>query len=150
MLRLVKLPLVLGFLVCAPFAIAQTNLGELLDAGAKKMSPEEFKQQLVQRMVVGPTANGGNLEVMYTASGVVSGVGSAPRFIMSARISGEWTFDDSSRVCSSMRMAASDITFTGVALPPRCQYWFKLGDKYFLSDSDSDRSAKVLSRTLKQ
>ena len=150
MLRPVKLPLVLGILMCAPFAVAQTNLGELLDAGAKKMSPQEFEEQLVQRMVVGPTATGGSLEVMYAASGVVVGVGRAPRFTMAARISGEWKFDDSSRVCSSMRMGSSDLTFTGVVLPPRCQFWFKLNDKYFLSDSDSDRSAKVLSRTLKQ
>ena len=37
-----------------------------------------------------------------------------------------------------------------VALPMRCQYWFKLDDKYFFADSDPDRSAKVLSRTIKQ
>jgi hypothetical protein len=149
MLRLANLLLMLVLFVCGPFAIAQSNLGELLDAGGKKMSREEFTDQLVQRMIVGPTATGANLEVMYTAGGVVVGVGRAPRYVMPARISGEWTFDDSSRVCSSMSMGASDLTFTGVVLPPRCQFWFKLGDKYFLADSDSDRSAKVLSRMLK-
>jgi Ni/Co efflux regulator RcnB len=38
---------------------------------------------------------------------------------------------------------------SGVNLPQRCQYWFKLGDAYFLADSDTDRRAKVLRRTLK-
>ena len=47
-------------------------------------------------------------------------------------------------------MRSADPRFTGVVLPPRCQFSFKLGDKYFLSDSDTDRSAKVLSRTIKQ
>ncbi len=37
----------------------------------------------------------------------------------------------------------------GVNLPPRCQFWFKRGDQYFLSDSDSDRSARVLHRSVK-
>lgn len=37
-----------------------------------------------------------------------------------------------------------------VTLPARCQVWFKYADQYFLSDSDSDRSARVLRRTLKQ
>ena len=39
---------------------------------------------------------------------------------------------------------------TSVLLPKRCQYWFKLGTQYFFADSDTDRSAKVLSRTIKQ
>ncbi len=51
----------------------------------------------------------------------------------------------------SLRHTGAPALGQGMAyLPPRCQYWFKLGDKYFLSDSDSDRSAKVLSRTVKQ
>jgi hypothetical protein len=40
-------------------------------------------------------------------------------------------------------------TYSATTLPPRCQYWFKLGDVYFLADSDTDRRAKVLRRTLK-
>jgi hypothetical protein len=36
-----------------------------------------------------------------------------------------------------------------VNLPLRCQVWFKNDGQYFLSDSDWDRSAKVLKRTLK-
>jgi hypothetical protein len=35
-------------------------------------------------------------------------------------------------------------------IPQHCQFWFKLGDVYFISDSDSDRHAKVVRRTLKQ
>jgi hypothetical protein len=34
-------------------------------------------------------------------------------------------------------------------LPRRCQYWFKVGDRYFLSDSDTDRQARVFARTIK-
>ena len=38
----------------------------------------------------------------------------------------------------------------GVILPTRCQFWFKHGEQYFFSDSDSDRSARIFRRTLKQ
>ena len=46
--------------------------------------------------------------------------------------------------------AAADGRGTRVVLPTRCQYWFKLGDKYFFADSDTDRSARSWSRTIKQ
>ena len=102
MTRYAKFPF-LFVVVCAPLAIAQNTVGELLDAGATKMSRGEFTEQLVQRVLVGPTPNGGSLEIIYTTTGVVQGTGRTPRFIYPARIAGDWTFDDSSRVCSSMR-----------------------------------------------
>jgi hypothetical protein len=37
-----------------------------------------------------------------------------------------------------------------VVFAPRCQVWFKHGEQYFLSDSDTDRRARVLLRTVKQ
>ena len=68
-----------------------------------------------------------------------------------APISGEWTIDDKGRVCTSMRVGgAMGAAMAVTMLPPRCQTWFKLADQYYLSDSDSDRQARVLRRTLKQ
>ena len=43
-----------------PPALAQRILGDLLDSGAKKLAGDEVKQELVQRVIVGPTATGGN------------------------------------------------------------------------------------------
>jgi hypothetical protein len=145
----------------APLAAAQENLGALLDAGARKLSAEEFQQEVVQRAVVGPSGTGGSIEVVYTGNGIVQGIGTLPNvsptrgWVHSVQISGLWTIDESERVCTSMRLSLSGGGAAGGAalgtyLPPRCQFWLKLSDKYFLSDSDSDRSAKVLSRTLKQ
>jgi hypothetical protein len=142
------LPLAFALLLGAPFAVAQSNLGELLDAGAKKLSTEEFKEEVVQRVIVGPTATGGNLEVMYAHSGVIAGRGAAVPGANSvlAPISGEWTTDDNGRVCTSMRIGSNP----GLMLPPRCQFWFKYTEEYFFSDSDSDRRARVFRRTVKQ
>jgi len=138
------IPLGVVFLLWAPLAVSQNNLGELLDAGAKKLSPEEFRLELVQREVVGLTDVGGSLEVMYASNGQVQGQGTGrftPRLVY---LSGEWKIDDNGAICTSMR------TEGGAALPYRCQFWFKQAGEYFLSDSDSDRRMLVLRRTVKQ
>jgi hypothetical protein len=133
--------------------MAQNNLGELLDAGAKKLSVEEFKEEVVQRVIVGPTATGARLEVMYTANGMVQGTGGMTSSqIALAEVSGDWTMGDNGRICTSMRIGGAGGAGgqSGVILPPRCQFWFKLAEQYFFSDSDTDRGARVFRRTLKQ
>lgn len=156
-MRLMNRCLGVTMALLAPLAAAQENLGALLDAGARKLSAEEFQQEVVQRALVGPSATGGSIEVTYTGNGIVQGIGTPPNhsqtrsWVHSVQISGLWTIDASERVCTSMRIfTAGGGGAFGSYLPPRCQFWLKLSDKYFLSDSDSDRSAKVLIRTLKQ
>jgi hypothetical protein len=148
--RLAKLLLGPAFLLFTSFAAAQKNFGELLDAGGKKLSPEEFKEELVRRVIVGPTATGGNLELMYTARGTIQGRGNSPLIpdIQVAQFAGEWKVDNSGRVCTSMNAGSG--TFGSAGLPFRCQFWFKLKEQYFLADSDTDRAARVLPRTVKQ
>lgn len=109
------------------------------------MSAKEFETEIVQRVVVGPAPTGGELEMMYASNGKIAGIGKNPVFTINApaQMGGEWKFDEVGRTCSSMR-------FGGILFPYRCQHWYKLADKYYVSDSDLDRSAKVLSRTIKQ
>jgi len=153
----VLLGLILFLFLCAPFATAQNNLGELLDAGGKKLSAQEFQEQLVQRMLVGPTAAGLNIEMIYTGQGSVAGGGTAPGGIGRTSLGGQWRIDGSGKICTSMKVggplasgAPVGSGLEGVVLPERCQSWYKLGERYFLSDSDIDRAARVLPRTLKQ
>jgi hypothetical protein len=152
-----KLSLALAVLLWVPLAVAQNNLGELLDAGAKKLTPEEFRQELVQRMIVGPTSTGVVIEVMFTTSGMVQGTGTytlsgTANTLPPSPVNGEWTTDDNGRICTSMRIGGGGTGGMGggMNLPVRCQFWFKNADQYFFSDSDSDRRAKVLRRTIKQ
>jgi hypothetical protein len=138
------IPLGAVFLLWAPLAVSQNNLGQLLDAGAKQLSPEEFRLELVQHEVIGPTDVGGSLEVMYASNGQVQGQGTGrftPRLVAMA---GEWKIDGNGAICTSMR------TEGNVTLPFRCQFWFKNVEQYFVSDSDSDRKMRVLRRTVKQ
>ena len=144
-----KLLLGLALLLLVPFALAQNNLGELLDAGAKRLSAEEFRQEVVQRTIGGATTAGGRMEVMYASSGVIKGVSNfitgTPASVAqgAGQIDGVWNIDDSGRTCTSMVIGR---TF----LPLRCQFWFKYKEDYFIADSDSDRNARVLRRTVKQ
>jgi hypothetical protein len=144
----------LAFALLSSVAAAQSNLGELLDAGARRLSAEEFRAEVVQRTFVGPTATGGSLEVFYTTSGTIQGVGThgimtaSPARLL-AQVNGDWKIDDADRVCTALRITTPGGGSPNVVLPSRCQYWFKLGDVYFLSDSDTDRRTKVLRRALK-
>ena len=151
--RRAALPSMLALLVWATPGVAQNNLGQLLDAGGTLMKQDEFKQELVQRVLVGPTPSGGGIELMYTSAGTIQGVGSLPgtpggRMFGSSPYNGVWTDGENGTVCATMNVTAAG---GGVAttLPRRCQFWFRLGDRYYLSDSDSDRSVKVLVRTIK-
>jgi hypothetical protein len=145
-----KLVLGAALLLLVPFAVAQNNLGELLDAGAKKLSAEEFRQEVVQHTVVGISPAGVQMEVLYAPSGVIqgnsSGIGTPGAALTGsalASIDGVWNIDDSGRICTSMVIGK-------IFLPLRCQFWFKYKNDYIIADSDSDRHAKVFRRTVKQ
>ena len=142
-----KLLLGLALLLLVPFAVAQSNLGELLEAGARKLSAEDFRQEVTQYILVGDVPAGGRMELMYASSGVIKGVSNlmtgVPQNPVGGQIDGVWNIDDSGRICTSMVVGK---TF----LPFRCQFWFKYKEDYFIADSDSDRNARVLRRTVKQ
>src|SRR6185295_17427798 len=99
--RLIELPFAVALLLWPPIAPAQRYLGDLLNFGAKKLSPEEFKEEVVQRVIVGNTAVGGNIEVLYAQTGVIQGRGTYSDIsTRGADISGEWTVDDTGRICT--------------------------------------------------
>ena len=129
-------------------ALAQTKVGEVLDSGAVRMSGEEFRQQIVGHYLVG-TLRSGSMEVVYLQGGLLRGSGSA---VLTGgaqgggqtfSIEGTWRIDEHDRICESTRLGS-------VVLAPRCQFWFRQSEKYFLADSDWDRSALVTLRTIKK
>jgi hypothetical protein len=117
------------------------------------LTVDEFKAHLVQRPLEGLTWTGGKIELMYLSNGTIQGVGASPWQASgstgSTPYEGDWTSGDNGTICSAFRYRALGGGAAG-NLPMRCQYWFKLGDRYFVSDSDFDRQARVLVRTLKR
>jgi len=86
--------------------------------------------------------------MIYVANGSIQGVAQPrERYPWVSTISGNWTIDDAEKICATMEILSGNAGVT--LLPKRCQFWFKLGPDYFISDSDSDRRAKVLRRTVK-
>jgi hypothetical protein len=148
-----SLSLGLVMLLYGPLAAAQSTLGQLLDAGARKLSAAEFQAELVQRVIVGPTAQGGSLEIIYTTRGIVSGT-AEPKLKLNkdqtSPITGTWTIGEQEAICAQMRLVGPRGVNVSVTLPNRCEFWFKLGGQYFLADTDWDRSSAVLNRALKQ
>jgi hypothetical protein len=142
----VKLAFFAVLVSVSSLAVGQSTLGALLDAGARKLTAEEFKAELVQRVLVGPTGVGVSVEIMYMSTGGIAGANAETTPGPGRELRGEWRIDSEGRICASMRLLGRQ---GEAVLAPRCQFWFKLGDTYYLSDSDSDRYAKVLPRKLK-
>jgi hypothetical protein len=151
MVRLRRLCWTVLLLTPATLALAQATLGELLDAGGERVSVEEFKRDLVGRTMVGPGNPSGTTvqEIVYLDNGEIVGVGAntmmSGRFAPNVQygIRGSWKVGEPARICASMNAG-------GVMLPDRCQYWYRFDGRYYQSDSDFDRSARVLPRTIKR
>jgi Ni/Co efflux regulator RcnB len=143
---------VIAILLCPHLVYAQKTLGEVLDAGGLLMSLEQFKQEIAQHVVTGPSPTGRTVEMMYGSKGGIDGISSNPLGFLGTSpdspFTGQWSAGDRSSVCTTMQVRGTNQTMN-VTLPRRCQYWFKVGDQYFLSDSDTDRQARVFARTIK-
>lgn len=128
-------------------AAAQTRLGELLDRGAKRLSADEFRQEVVQRPLTGPLVGGVNANFVYGNGGWIQGRGGGPAGFgaeWDVSIRGTWKIADDSRVCTAIVLDGATIRAN---YPPRCQFWFRLDDRLFIADS-LDRAAPVLRRSI--
>jgi hypothetical protein len=126
-------------------ALAQSNLGELLDMGGKKLSKEESVTALSGATLSGETRDGAVFQSDYKADGSYSGSFVSAQNKRTGTTYGKWTVDDNSKVCV-------DGTIRLYETQPQkgCQFYFKNGDQYYISPSDSDRSAYVLKRAIKK
>ena len=128
-------------------AFAQSTLGELLDAGAVKLSKQEVLATVTGANVSGPRA-GGTTEADYKADGTYSGsYEGAPGARGAAKgggFFGKWTVDDSGKLCTEGSGGSGKPTAS-------CAYYFRSGEQLYAAfGSDSDRSAVVTKRTVKR
>src|SRR5512144_1790563 len=68
--------------VVTTHAAAQSNLGELMDAGATRIAPDEFMRDIVGHPVRYRPPAGGAIEIVYIHSGRVAGRGFASAFAL--------------------------------------------------------------------
>ena len=131
----------------AATADAQTRLGELLEAGGKRVSTEEFRRDVVQQVVVGPLEAGIGAEIVFTARGTLEGTGSFGRSAAAEamEVRGTWSFGQNGTVCVAVVLDGPTIRAN---YPSRCHAWYRLGERYYAADS-SDRGARLLARTVR-
>ena len=127
-------------------ALGQASLGELLDAGGKKLSKTEVIATLGGANLSGPSKTGGAFQVDFKADGSFTGsVQSAAS--KSGGLFGTWTVDESGKVCFEF---TSSLGSAGSSRGSNCAFFYKSGDSYFVAESDTDRGTPLLKRTIKK
>jgi hypothetical protein len=109
-----------------PPALQKTTLGDLLDRGAKKLSPTDMKQLIAGATISG--MQGGNFpDVTYTnvhsADGAVNGNAWRSR-VWFSKIKGTWSIDASGQLCVELLNERQEKIAA-------CQPYYVLGTSYF-------------------
>ena len=133
----------IGIVTFTANVAAQNTLGELLDAGAKKLSKEEIQSTFNGTHSTGKTATGASGEFEFKADGTYHGVVQTPQG--NAGIMGTWTAAAGDKLCVEWTPVGR-----GASKGGGCGFYYVLAGDYYLSESDSDRSVRVLKRTLKK
>ena len=135
--------LITSALLLAPPAFAQSNLGELLDQGAKKLTKQEFLL-LLPKTHSGITPSGrAEINLTYRPDGSLIGNARSVQTGSTSGITGSWTIDESGKICIKEAFLAWNQTYEG------CAPWFKLGEQYWAGGSDTDRGSGVYKINLK-
>ena len=138
---------------CAAFAglssataSAQSTIGEVLDAGGKKLTKDEVVAAIVGGNVSGPTQSGGDLQIDFKADGTLAGnLVAAQGTRRNGGMYGKWTIDDSGKLCTDLTTSRN-----GTKQVQNCSFLFKVRDQYFVAFDNDDRATRVLPRTIKK
>lgn len=122
-------------LACAGAAQAQSTLGELIDLGARKITP-------AQAQALGPlgvTRQGADSDIFMTLhpDGTVVGSVSNKQGHGSSEARGTWTMDAGGKRCVDVDLPAFHMKWN------QCGYTWQLGRQLFAAPSDTDRDARV-------
>ena len=126
-------------------AIAQSTVGEVLDAGGKALTKVELIALLPGATVSGPTAGGGQMYRTIKADGTMAGNVQNLNGKNAAQ-EGEWKIEDDGQLCVSTSTRFRETTNASKS----CGYYYKLGDKYFAAVEGGERGTRVLERSIKK
>ena len=140
-MRVAKLVLLAAifFIAGAAHSQTQTTVGQLLDQGARKLSSEEVKVLLTGATAYADRGRGVVSKTTFNPDGSAS----ASLQTMDSRVGGRgtWKMEGDGKYCVSLQWTSVYPPYAG------CLYNFKLGEKYFVSESDSERNASAGERT---
>jgi hypothetical protein len=124
-------------------ALAQSSLGDLLDAGATKLSGDAVKSTLGGARVSGKAVSGADTEYDYKPDGYFSGNLKTSDGWSSGAV-GHWTVDQSGKFCSEWTLTSNSKRLSG------CGFLYAKGDQLYYVESDSDKTAKIYPRVIKK
>lgn len=130
-----------ALLAVATGALAQNNVGEVLDSGGRKLSQAELVPLLSGANMTGDSfkGNGMTINFDYAADGTVAGFSrNAAGF--ESRSTGTWTVDAGGKFCREM------LRQNGQRWGD-CRYFFRQGEAYFAAETD-ERGAAVEKRAI--
>ena len=116
-------------------AQAQSSLGQILDEGAVKLSPEEVQALGDIRFV--RKAVDADAYMTLRADGTVVGMVHNKQGHGSSEAVGTWRLDGSGKRCADVDLPAFRMQMQ------QCGYTYHLGREIFFAPSDSDRSVAV-------
>lgn len=135
-----RIYLLASLAIFATGAVAQSTLGELLDTGFKKVAKGEFASAAFGTRVAVVDGAGNQFLSDYKVDGSFSGAYYLSAGGVQGVFAGTWTMDDSGKLCTD----GASIWFRTV----RCRFWFRNGNQFYQSDSETDRSSPIIKVTL--
>ena len=123
----------------AASAHAQANLGELLDFGGQKLSPDEIRA-LGDVRVIARTEDA-DAFMALRSDGTAVGMVHNKQGHGSSELVGQWTLDANGQRCTDILLPAF-----GTAIR-QCGYTYRLGKEIFFARSDIDRNSTVSTYT---
>jgi hypothetical protein len=130
-------------------AMAQSTLGELLDAKAEKLSKDEVQATIVGATVSGPIPGGMNIDVVYKADGAYAGSYQNPSGGQgggrAGGFFGKWTLGDDGKFCTEGTGG------NGKAIGS-CAFFFRLDGQLYIAygSSAENRAAIAYKRSVKR
>lgn len=119
----------------AGLAQAQSTLGDLLDRGARKLTPAEVASTGPLRIV--REAPDSDALMTLRPGGTVVGTVHNKQGHGSSEASGTWSVDAAGQRCVDVDLPAFRMHWK------QCGYLFKLGEQLYAAASDTDRSVPV-------
>lgn len=136
----IKMLLALPLSVTITYAQAQNTVGELLDAGAKKITKDQMVAGIAGTKVTGVTSSGrAEMNIDLHADGTLSGSVTSRQGGGTSGTVGKWSVDEAGKTCIDENLIAWNLRHQ------ECFFSFRLGEQSYRTTSDSeDRDTRVV------
>ena len=132
----------IGCLFSLGGAHAQSNLGELLDLGAKKILKPEYVASLPTTVFAVWPDGKGERRLTFFPDGKITGNEKHYASGATSGSVGKWTMTDSGKICTSVRFTVWQ------GSREECRYFFRVGSDVYITLSDAARATPVQKQTI--